>query len=83
MTEQEKLKILLELIKICNEGSVKPYDSATVVQNLSRIRGVDGSIIEKIMECCPPAAEVRDAKDFIPYRNAALKKVAEILHLDV
>lgn len=83
MTNLEELQVLLEFIKICNHGSVKPYDSATVMQNLMRSRGIEVESIKKVMECCPPSAEVRDAKDFIPYRNAALKRVAELLNLEI
>lgn len=75
--------LLLKLVKICNDGSVKPYDSAQVIKNLGRLHAVDKDVVDEVMKCCPPSAEVRDAKDLLPYRNAALKKLEELLSLHV
>lgn len=77
------VRLLLELIKICNEGAIKPFDSAQVIKNLSRVNNVSKGVVEEVMKCCAPSAEVRDAKDFIAYREAALIKVSELLDLEV
>lgn len=61
---------------------VKPYDPSPILRKLKSMNE-DGFSTEQLEKCCPTSSEVRDAKDFKPYIQAALEQLQDILDLDV
>lgn len=74
--EMQKASLILQFLNIAKEGLVKPYDPLPVVNKLvsSRKEGLDD-----LMNCCPPSAVVRDAKDLKPYIMAALDDLSDLM----
>lgn len=61
---------------------VKPYDPSPILRKLKSMNE-DGFSTVQLEKCCPTSSEVRDAKDFKPYIQAALEQLQDILDLDV
>lgn len=87
MNDEIKLEFLIKFIGVTKDGMVKPNDPTSLLQKLDVYnrgkRESDRINIEQINSCCATSSTVRDTKDFKPYINAALDKIAEILELEV
>lgn len=77
MTKLEEADILIRFIQICANGAVRPYDHSHFLDKVQ-----DNEDLKALLECCPPASEIRDAKAFKPYLGPALEKFAEVMGLD-
>lgn len=81
-TPMERAQLLLEFIKICANGAIRPYDHSYYLRKI-RNSPLNREEKESLSQCCPPDAEIRDALEFKPYMTAALEKLAGILELDM
>lgn len=81
-SELEKANLLVSFLAVTKDGLVKPYDPTPVIRKLDSLQknGVD---IGQTKDCCYPAAEIRDAKDFKPFIMAAVKEFARLTELEV
>lgn len=80
--EFKKVELLIEFIRITKDGMTKPFDPSPFLNKLDKLKkeGINTAGLEA---CCPTTAEVKDAKDFKPYINAALEEFAELMGLRV
>lgn len=86
MTDKEKIELLLKLVELCGNGAVRPYDHSHFIYQIRKSETkseFNVSDLDDLLKCCPPSAEVRDAKDFKPYMIAALNELARLLDLNV
>ena len=79
--EMDKAQFLLEFIKVCSNGSIRPYDHSYFLRKLQN-SGLHKNEIDSLSQCCPPDSEIRDALEFKPYMLAALDKLADIIGLE-
>lgn len=79
-----RVNLLLEFMKICSQGLVRPYDPVIMAIKIADAKrnnpGLDFTSIET---CCPNSPEVRDVGDLKPYILAAAKDIAYELELKV
>lgn len=67
-----------ELITALKDGLPKPYDNSIIVDKIIRIEDRYSVDLTDLKNCCPPSAEVREAKEFKPLIFGILDRIIEI-----
>src|SRR5687767_1466697 len=84
--EVTRASLLIQFLQVTKDGLVKPFDPTPVIKKLDALQRDSILSLEDataLKKCCPPVAQIQDAKDFKPYINAVLEQFADVMDLDV
>jgi len=73
--QRDEIKVLTGLLKVLADGIVKPNDITYQISRLKDLEEKKGIDLSEIINCCPSAATIREAKDFKPLLFKVLAKI--------
>lgn len=77
----DEITVLMSVVNGLKDGLPKPFDSSIIIDKISSIEQRSGSDLTALKNCCPPSAEVREAKEFKPLIYGILDRIEEIAEL--
>lgn len=74
----QEMRVWAEIIGVLKDGIPKPYDNSVIVSKITRLEKQTNQDLSDLKTCCPPSAEVREAKELKPYIFAILDRIVDI-----
>lgn len=74
----EELKVWADILSAIKDGLPKPYDNTIIIKKIIRLEKETGEDLSELKNCCPPMAEIREAKEIKPLMFGIMDRIIDI-----
>ena len=74
----EEIRTWATVLDAIKDGIPKPYDSTVIVNKITKLERKENIDLSALKACCPPSADIREAKELKPFIFAILDRIVDI-----
>jgi len=74
----EEIKAWTGVLMALKDGIPKPFDNTVIIDKIIKLEKRTGEDLSILKKCCPPTADIREAKELKPFFFAIMNRIIEI-----
>ncbi|MCO6500245.1 MAG: hypothetical protein J5I47_07705 [Vicingus serpentipes] len=78
----KEIEVWAKVLDSIKNGIPKPYDSSILIKKIIKIENQTGEDLSFLKNCCPPSANILEAKEVKPVIFGILDRIIEIGQLE-